>query len=113
MTEDTLEIIVVAVAATLVAIAVVVMLYNIAAKAFSTEEKTGKLQAFNAFFHEILAMTTVVFIVVAGFTLAEHDKIKGEAAVTLLSGVAGYVLGSRNRRTDMTQHAAPATEKTP
>jgi hypothetical protein len=47
---------------------------------------------------EIIRITAVIFIVSAATVLAMMGIIKGEAMVSILSGVAGYVLGSSQRK---------------
>jgi hypothetical protein len=49
---------------------------------------------------DALRMLTVVFLVSATTLLVVLDRIEGEQAATIFSGVAGYVLGSGSRRPD-------------
>jgi hypothetical protein len=45
----------------------------------------------------IVQMLTVVTIIMAAFVLRVVDKIDSEAVVSILSGIAGYVLGAASR----------------
>jgi len=46
---------------------------------------------------DMLRMLTVVFIVSAATGLLVLDKVRGESVITVLSGIAGYVLGGYGR----------------
>ncbi|MCW2275422.1 hypothetical protein GJ654_13595 [Rhodoblastus acidophilus] len=46
---------------------------------------------------QALQMATVVLIIVGACTLRILDSISSEAVVSILSGIAGYVLGGRSR----------------
>jgi hypothetical protein len=48
-----------------------------------------------------LQMLTVILIVLAACMLRLIDMINSEAVITLLSGVAGYVLGGARREKDV------------
>ena len=52
---------------------------------------------------DALRMLTVIFIVSAAAGLVILDKLEGHAAATILSGVAGYVLGSGAKRPSASQ----------
>ena len=52
---------------------------------------------------DALRMLTVIFIVSAAAGLVILDKLEGTAAATILSGVAGYVLGSGAKRPSVLQ----------
>ena len=43
----------------------------------------------------VLKIIAAVIIVVSASLLALIDKVNGEAAITLMSGVAGYILGTQ------------------
>jgi hypothetical protein len=64
-----------------------------------TEKDSGKtfsllIQRFGANFIQMLA---VVLIILAACALRIMDKVSAEAVVSILSGVAGYVLGGSTR----------------
>ncbi|MBO6827178.1 MAG: hypothetical protein JJ879_13310 [Sneathiella sp.] len=63
---------------------------------------------------EIPKLATIILIIVAVTFLALLKIIEGEAVITILSGIAGYVLGGRNparHDKDPTKPKAGSTSK--
>jgi hypothetical protein len=83
---------IVAVCATAVAIAAFWKDKNASVKNFTDIAKFGGA----------LRLLTVGLVIIAATFLTLADKIKGEAVVAIISGVAGYVLGGLQRDQDKT-----------
>lgn len=83
-----------AVCITIIATALVIGVTAIGAIAFLKAQK-GSAKTFSLLLQRAsaLQMLSVTLIVIAASILCALGSISGEAAVTLLSGVAGFVLG--------------------
>jgi hypothetical protein len=58
----------------------------------------------------IVQMLTIVTIIIAACTLRVVDKIDSEAVVSILSGIAGYVLGGTGRSQNPPPPTAPSAK---
>jgi hypothetical protein len=94
--HDAVQIAIVA-AATLICITLAIILMRISVRALSADDKASSM-AFGAFFQELPALATVVLIVVAVALLTWRKDLSSDASMSLLSAIAGYVLGSRDKR---------------
>ena len=79
---------------------IVAVCVSAVAIAFRKDEKSLKAFVEIAKFGGALRILTVAFIILAAAFLTMADKIQGEAAAAIISGVAGYVLGGFQRSTD-------------
>jgi hypothetical protein len=68
------------------------------------KDKNASVKNFTdiAKFGGALNLLTVGLVIIAATFLTLADKIKGEAVVAIISGVAGYVLGGLQRDRDKT-----------
>jgi hypothetical protein len=84
-------------AATLICMTLAIILMRVSVRALSADD--GALStAFGAFFQELPALASVVLIIVAVVLLTWRKDLSSDACMSLLSAIAGYVLGSRDKR---------------
>jgi hypothetical protein len=86
---------------------IIVGISVVGAIAFTRPDKTAAMMFSQALLRSNLTqMLTITYIILGACFLRAYDKISAEAVVSIISGVAGYVLGGTSRR----RHASHVIE---
>jgi hypothetical protein len=90
-----------------VAVGLIIVGISVVAIAFTRPDKTAAMMFSQALLRSNLTqMLTITYIILGACFLRAYDKISAEAVVSIISGVAGYVLGGTSRR----RHASHVIE---